>query len=132
MIRHDGQLMTDRRCVLGSPLSGRSISSRTSLLVLFPPAHRRALRLRRRAATTANWASHVAYGAGLRAYQNNDAIYGDGWFAFETRNPCARQWEDWRPENVFEITDVGGQHDRGKPEVKVRFSSRGCRAQNLV
>jgi hypothetical protein len=30
MIRHDRQLMTDRRCVLGSPLSGRSISSRTS------------------------------------------------------------------------------------------------------
>ena len=36
------------------------------------------------------------------------ALTDDGRFAFETRNPLARAWEDWTPANAAEVTDAGG------------------------
>jgi hypothetical protein len=32
----------------------------------------------------------------------------DGRFAFETRNPLAREWEQWIPARAVEMTDAGG------------------------
>ena len=36
------------------------------------------------------------------------ALTEHGRFAFETRNPAARAWERWTPDNVTEINDPGG------------------------
>lgn len=36
------------------------------------------------------------------------ALTGDGRFAFETRNPLAREWERWTPDRGIEITDDDG------------------------
>jgi ubiquinone/menaquinone biosynthesis C-methylase UbiE len=36
------------------------------------------------------------------------ALTGDGRFAFETRNPLAREWERWTPNNADEVTDAIG------------------------
>jgi SAM-dependent methyltransferase len=36
------------------------------------------------------------------------AMAPGGRFAFETRNPLMREWEDWVPEHPREITDAGG------------------------
>ena len=35
------------------------------------------------------------------------ALTGVGRFVFETRNPLARAWEDWTPDQVFEIVHNG-------------------------
>jgi|SRR5579871_5744152 len=34
------------------------------------------------------------------------ALRPNGRFAFETRNPLGREWENWRPENAVEIIDA--------------------------
>lgn len=36
------------------------------------------------------------------------ALTGDGRFAFETRNPAARAWEDWTADNPVEVADAAG------------------------
>jgi SAM-dependent methyltransferase len=36
------------------------------------------------------------------------ALGEGGRFAFETRHPQARAWEDWNPPNVSEVVDVAG------------------------
>lgn len=36
------------------------------------------------------------------------ALADDGRFVFETRNPAARAWETWTPENAVEVTDADG------------------------
>lgn len=36
------------------------------------------------------------------------ALTDDGRFAFETRNPLVREWEQWTPENGVEVTDASG------------------------
>ncbi len=36
------------------------------------------------------------------------ALAPAGRFAFETRNPLAREWEEWIPANAVEVADPGG------------------------
>ncbi|MGH3390554.1 MAG: class I SAM-dependent DNA methyltransferase [Actinomadura sp.] len=36
------------------------------------------------------------------------ALTDDGRFAFETRNPAARAWEQWTPDHAVEVTDAAG------------------------
>ena len=36
------------------------------------------------------------------------ALTDDGCFAFETRNPLAREWERWTPDKFAEVTDAHG------------------------
>jgi SAM-dependent methyltransferase len=43
---------------------------------------------------------------GLAAIRS--ALTDDGRFAFETRNPPVRAWEQWIPENAVEVTDADG------------------------
>ena len=47
-------------------------------------------------------AVHQALGA-VRA-----VLSEGGRFAFETRNPLAREWESWTPERYSEVIDEGG------------------------
>jgi SAM-dependent methyltransferase len=37
------------------------------------------------------------------------ALVDGGRFAFETRNPALRAWEDWNPHNVTEVADAAGR-----------------------
>jgi SAM-dependent methyltransferase len=37
------------------------------------------------------------------------ALVDGGRFAFETRNPLARAWEEWSPENAMEVVDASGE-----------------------
>jgi SAM-dependent methyltransferase len=37
------------------------------------------------------------------------ALTGDGRFAFETRNPLARAWEDWNPTIAVDVVDPSGR-----------------------
>jgi SAM-dependent methyltransferase len=55
--------------------------------------------------------------AGVRA-----ALAPGGRFAFETRNPLVREWEEWVPEHAQEITDPAGVVVRmaGQVELPVR------------
>jgi SAM-dependent methyltransferase len=46
------------------------------------------------------------------------ALTDDGRFAFETRNPLARVWEDWTPANAAEVTDADGVIVRMAHEVE--------------
>jgi SAM-dependent methyltransferase len=46
------------------------------------------------------------------------ALADGGRFAFETRNPAARAWEDWNPSNVIDIVDSGGKQVRISYEVE--------------
>jgi SAM-dependent methyltransferase len=46
------------------------------------------------------------------------ALTPDGRFAFETRNPAARAWERWVPENEVELTDPRGDLLRSRYEVE--------------
>ncbi len=41
----------------------------------------------------------------------------EGRFAFETRNPLAREWEDWTPDNSMEVASVAGAVVRMANEV---------------
>lgn len=36
------------------------------------------------------------------------ALTEDGRFAFETRNPLARAWEEWTPDNAVDVVAAGG------------------------
>jgi SAM-dependent methyltransferase len=40
------------------------------------------------------------------------ALGEGGRFAFETRHPQARAWEDWNPSNASEVVDVAGRRVR--------------------
>jgi SAM-dependent methyltransferase len=46
------------------------------------------------------------------------ALTDSGRFAFETRNPLARAWERWTPDDVTEITDEAGARVRVWGEVE--------------
>ena len=39
----------------------------------------------------------------------HSALREDGHFAFETRHPQARAWEDWNPSNASDIADAAGR-----------------------
>jgi SAM-dependent methyltransferase len=45
-------------------------------------------------------------------------LTGDGRFAFETRNPAARAWERWTPDNAVEVTNASGASVRVWHEVE--------------
>jgi SAM-dependent methyltransferase len=49
------------------------------------------------------------------------ALKPGGRFAFETRNPAARAWERWRPENAATIIDAEGRPVRITTEVVAPF-----------
>ncbi|MGH9014187.1 MAG: class I SAM-dependent methyltransferase [Acidimicrobiia bacterium] len=46
------------------------------------------------------------------------ALTEDGRFAFETRNPLVRAWEQWTPANAVEATDASGAVVRMEHEVE--------------
>jgi ubiquinone/menaquinone biosynthesis C-methylase UbiE len=46
------------------------------------------------------------------------ALTDDGRFAFETRNPSARAWDEWTPQNATEVTDAAGTVVRMAHEVE--------------
>ena len=46
------------------------------------------------------------------------ALSDGGRFAFETRNPLAREWETWNPHNVTEVVDPSGRQVRISHEVE--------------
>jgi SAM-dependent methyltransferase len=74
-------------------------------------------------------ASLIAIGAALRA---------DGRFAFETRHPQARAWDDWNPSNASDVVDPSGQALRIWHEVEsvvgdvVTFSETTARPDGSV
>jgi hypothetical protein len=45
------------------------------------------------------------------------ALTPGGRFAFETRNPLVRGWENWTPENAVEVTDSSGAVVRQEHQV---------------
>jgi SAM-dependent methyltransferase len=45
------------------------------------------------------------------------ALAGGGRFAFETRNPLAREWERWIPANAAQVTDAAGTVVRSTTQV---------------
>ena len=46
------------------------------------------------------------------------ALADGGRFAFETRNPLAREWENWNPHNATDIVDPAGRRLRISYEVE--------------
>jgi ubiquinone/menaquinone biosynthesis C-methylase UbiE len=46
------------------------------------------------------------------------ALFDDGRFAFETRNPLVREWEHWTSANAIEVTDSDGVVVRMAREVQ--------------
>lgn len=40
------------------------------------------------------------------------ALAAGGRFAFETRNPLARAWDDWNPQNAIDVVDPAGRRLR--------------------
>lgn len=46
------------------------------------------------------------------------ALTDDGRFAFETRNPAARAWERWTPDNAVEVSDACGAVVRVEGDVE--------------
>jgi ubiquinone/menaquinone biosynthesis C-methylase UbiE len=54
--------------------------------------------------------------ASLRAIRR--ALADGGRFVFETRNPRARAWESWKPENATEVLDPSGRLVRIAHEVE--------------
>jgi SAM-dependent methyltransferase len=52
------------------------------------------------------------------------ALKGDGRFAFETRNPAARAWEQWTPEHVLQVADGQGTAMRVTLQVETPFDGR--------
>jgi ubiquinone/menaquinone biosynthesis C-methylase UbiE len=46
------------------------------------------------------------------------ALTDNGRFAFETRNPRARAWEDWQPQNATTVVDAAGRTVRVAHEVE--------------
>jgi SAM-dependent methyltransferase len=58
----------------------------------------------------------------LAAIRN--ALTPDGRFAFETRNPSAREWERWAPDQGREVTDAAGRKVRVSRHVAKPFDGR--------
>jgi SAM-dependent methyltransferase len=54
----------------------------------------------------------------------HDAIAPNGRFAFETRNPSARAWEQWTPEHAVEYADDEGFVVRMAHRVEQPFDGR--------
>lgn len=52
------------------------------------------------------------------------ALTEKGRFAFETRNPLARAWENWKPENALEVSDARGAIVRVAAQVETPFDGR--------
>ena len=52
------------------------------------------------------------------------ALTRDGRFAFETRNPAARAWDDWTSDNAVEIADERGAMVRITTRVEAAFDGR--------
>jgi SAM-dependent methyltransferase len=52
------------------------------------------------------------------------ALTPDGRFAFETRNPLARAWEDWTPGRAVEVMGPAGAVVRMAHQVEVPFDGR--------
>jgi len=52
------------------------------------------------------------------------ALTDNGRFAFETRNPRARAWERWTPENAVEVTGAQGATVRITTQVDTPFDGR--------
>jgi len=52
------------------------------------------------------------------------ALTNNGRFAFETRNPLARAWEGWTPENAVEVTGAEGATVRITTQVETLFDGR--------
>jgi hypothetical protein len=52
------------------------------------------------------------------------ALKKNGRFAFETRNPAARAWERWTPENAVVITDERDAEVRITTQVEAPFDGR--------
>jgi ubiquinone/menaquinone biosynthesis C-methylase UbiE len=52
------------------------------------------------------------------------ALTNNGRFAFETRNPLARTWEDWTPKNAVEVTGAVGATVRITTQVETPFDGR--------
>ncbi len=46
------------------------------------------------------------------------ALVPDGRLAFETRNPLAREWESWNPQNPMDVVDPSGRPLRISYEVE--------------
>lgn len=46
------------------------------------------------------------------------ALNEDGHFIFETRNPLVREWENWTPDKVVEVTTTAGVAVRMRHEVE--------------
>ena len=47
------------------------------------------------------------------------ALTDGGRFAFETRNPLVRRWEEWTPENAYDFTDASGAPVRSEGKVEL-------------
>jgi len=52
------------------------------------------------------------------------ALREEGIFAFDTRNPAARAWEHWIPQNAVEVLDEEGEKVRLALEVERPFDGR--------
>lgn len=52
------------------------------------------------------------------------ALRDKGTFAFDTRNPAARAWEHWIPQNAVEVLDEQGERVRLALEVEQPFDGR--------
>jgi SAM-dependent methyltransferase len=52
------------------------------------------------------------------------ALSAQGRFAFETRNPAVRAWEDWRPDRAASVTGPDGEDVRVAREVTAPFDGR--------
>jgi SAM-dependent methyltransferase len=52
------------------------------------------------------------------------ALKAGGRFAFETRNPAARAWEQWTPERVLRVDDGQGNAVRVSWQVEAPFDGR--------
>ena len=53
-----------------------------------------------------------------------EALVPGGRFGFDTRNPLARAWEQWRPENAVTIRDLDGCEVQITTEVVEPFDGR--------
>lgn len=47
------------------------------------------------------------------------SLADDGRFAFETRNPAARAWEDWTPDHGVDFEDANGKPIRWEADVEL-------------
>ncbi|HLY52388.1 MAG TPA: class I SAM-dependent methyltransferase [Steroidobacteraceae bacterium] len=64
--------------------------------------------------------------AGIRAALGaiRTALRETGIFAFDTRNPAARAWEHWIPQNAVEVVDEQAEKVRLALQVEIPFDGR--------